>query len=166
MEHKRKLYSWLLLLCLCLSPVACGDWMFKKDDSTPPPTPDFVTPVVKPEFRCLIIEETKNRSLLPSSQLAILTGDYVDNYMKEHCVKNEKTGKPEFRIYDVDLKLNGPWLTAVQNNPPKKDPVTGKLVLPWFYCTNGTTGTNGPLPKTKDAPKDFITIIKHFAEPK
>lgn len=151
----RKFYS--LLLLLCLSSVACNtDWMFKREDQKP--DIDVVTPVQEPEFRCLILEETSQRSKLTAGQLAVLQGKLVDDYMKEHCVKNTQ-GKPDFHVYDKDLvKVKGAWLKVVKDNPPKS--------LPWFYVTNGTKGLDGAVPKGKDAPAKFIEIIKPYAEPK
>lgn len=151
----RKFHSLLLLLCLFV-PACNADWMFVREEKQNTDV-DVVTPVQPVEFRCLILEETAQRTRLTSGQVAILTGKLVSDFMSEHCVK-DKNGKPEFRVYDKDLKLTGPWLVVTQKNPPQS--------YPWFYCTNGRKGTNGPLPKSKDAPEKFIQLLNPFVESK
>jgi hypothetical protein len=113
-----------------------------------------VTPVLKPEFRCLILEESEDRTKLPPEQLNILISGTVRDYLDANCVKG-KDNQPEYRIYDKDAKLAGVWADAVKANPPS--------AYPWLYASNGAKGYAGPLPKTVD---EFLAKIKPYAEGK
>lgn len=141
----KKYLPWLF----CLSLIVCGCGPLTTDPNAIVPD---VTPVVAPEFRCLILEESADRPKLTQNQLSILIGKKVDTYMKQYCVKDVH-GNPEFRIYDKDTKLTGPWAEVIQKNPPQS--------FPWFYCTNGTKGTNGPVPKS--GADKFIEILNPFS---
>ena len=67
----------------------------------PPPAPD-PQPLTKLE-RVLILEETSDRSRLPSAQMAALMSPQVRGYLTTHCAKGPDGKTPEWRMWDDDL---------------------------------------------------------------
>ncbi len=100
----------------------------------PGPTPG-PSPITEPGLFVLIVEETAERAKLPASQLSILTGTELRDYVK---TKNAKMA-----VLDKDVKEF------------KDGTAFGKMILrprtatPWLIISNYPNGGyEGPLPKT------------------
>lgn len=111
---------------------------------------DDTAPIPEEGFRVLIFYEKDET--LPSLQQAILAGEEVANYLNETCAE-EPSGTAAYRIYDDDADLSGElpvWKKAFQRRPQE---------LPWVIISNGTSGTEQPLPKT---PSEFIELCREY----
>jgi hypothetical protein len=146
---RRIFFAGIIAWCAIFTFVGCD-----LSNKSPIIVDPVVDPTVKVEFRCLILEETADRTKLPEGQLSILTSGTVRDYLTEHCVKG-KDGTPEFRFFDKDAKLTDTWIGVVKTNPPTS--------YPWLYASNGKTGYSGPLPNTVN---EFLAKIKPYAETK
>lgn len=103
----------------------------------PPPGP---SPMPLMGLRVLILEETSQRSELPASQLSVLTSTEIRGYLNSKCVR--ASAGPEFRFFDVDTDLSPQekhWQDVVKRP---------RASLPWLIISTGTSGYEGPLPKT------------------
>lgn len=130
--------QWLLLTLLAVGLCGCP---YLPDDVAPPaPTPDVITPVVAPNLRVLIIEETAERHRLMPDQIAMLTAGEVRNYL---LAKTAKVGNtPGYRILDKDADLkheDGYWRELMSK--PRQS-------VPWIVIKNDKTEYAGPLPKS------------------
>ena len=97
--------------------------------------------VIGHEFRCLIIEDVDARSALPKSQLSMLTGKNLRDFLKANCVKDSK-GNPEFRIVDKSTQLTGIWKEM------RDSPISNNSDFPYpILCLkNGDSGCVRTLP--------------------
>lgn len=111
----------------------------------PPPHP-VDPPIPTSEFRVLILEETANRSKLPTSQLSVLTSAPLRKWMTENGAN--------FRVWDKDVdasREDAAWQAALKL--PHGE-------LPWIHVSNGKTGFSGPLPKTAEETQTLIGKYK------
>lgn len=118
----------------------------------PTPEPDGDAPIPEPGFRVLIVYETAKPNDVPTW---LNDGD-LWGFLNSHCVKGP-TGTPEFRIIDpqeVVSPLLPIWSKALAR---------GQKSLPWLIVSNGKTGYEGPLPKTKP---ETMAILAKYAEAK
>lgn len=128
-----------------------------------PPTPPKPAPIAEPGLRVLIIYESgpKGDEKLTKEQEAILYGETVWNYLASKCVK-EPSGNPATRIYDKDASPTDlpVWQTALKR-PRLKADGTPDPTIPWVIISNGTTGYEGPLPKTVE---EFKALVDRYAQ--
>lgn len=110
-----------LILLGCLAIVGCTVSVngisfhnpFPTIITTPIKVPD--KKIVSHDFRCLIIEDVEARSSLPKSQLAMITGKNLRDFLKANCVKDAQ-GNPQFRIVDKETELTGVWAEMKQKS--------------------------------------------------
>lgn len=103
-------------------------------------------------FKCLIIEESADRSKLPLAQFAIFGSGNVAEYMQTHCSKDEK-GNPDFRIFDKDQPLANEkpiWQKAMNYQHDG---------VPWLMASNGKKGISMPLPLNETS---FMEVVKKY----
>ena len=108
----------------------------------PEPTPE---PIRVGKISVLIVEETDDRDDLPFSQSEVLTAGTIRDYLDSHC--------DEWRLFDQDISTkneSAKWQEAMQR---KRDS------LPWVLISNGTQGTEGPLPETVD---DALSLLRKW----
>jgi hypothetical protein len=129
---------------------------------TPVPQPDSA-PIAAEGFRVLILHETEPPTVLPESELAVLTSPEVMSFLKSKTAR-EGNGAPSFRVWDDDYSdadlANSPtyfrdaYRKAVNQKKPDER---------WVIVSNGTkkTGESGPLPKTAAS---FIEMMKKYAD--
>lgn len=111
------------------------------DPPGPTPTP---APIPQAGFRVAIIEESADRATLPAKQLAILFSPRVRDYLNEKCAVGP-SGTKEWRIFDKDSPMSGEsaiWQGVMQR--PRRS-------VPWIVISNGTTGTEEPLPADEES---------------
>lgn len=119
---------------------------------TPPPSP---APIPDPGFRVLIVYESGDLPTYPIETQIILTGQDVRDFLKANCINEGQTAG--FRIYDDDVNLGSElevWKQAMTRE---------RKSLPWVVISNGTTGFEGPLPKT---PTEFLELCKKYVPTK
>ena len=119
---------------------------------TPGPQPDGEAPIPEPGFRVLIVYETADLANLPRW---LADGDFR-GYLDSHCVKGDK-GVPEYRIVDPQIDVSHANLLWAKALGRKRDS------LPWLIVSNGKTGFEGPLPKTKS---ETLAVLAKYAEAK
>ena len=136
-----------LILLGCLAVVGCT--VSVNGITFHNPFPTITTPIKVPDkkvtehdFRCLIIEDVSAREKLSKTQLAMLTGKNVRDFLKEHCVEDSE-GNPQFRIVDKETKLTGIW----EEMRPKADIGYPLIVL-----------KNGEAYLSKRLPTDFAEL--------
>lgn len=109
-----------------------------------------VGPIIGKGMRVLVIEETADRSKLPAAQSAILTSGVIQDYLNEHCAK-EDSGKPAWRILDRQADTANEakfWQDALQR---KYDS------LPWIIVSKSPgRGFEGKLPENVDATLELL----------
>jgi hypothetical protein len=111
--------------------------------------------VVGHEFRCLIIEDVDARSKLPKSQLSMLTGKNLRDFLKANCVK-DSAGNPQFRIIDKSTQLTGVW-KEMRDGPV---PNNAEIPYPILILKNGDEG------KIRSLPTDWAELqseLEYFA---
>lgn len=116
-----------------------------------PPEPPTPAPIPEPGFRVLIVYESAEMQSYPRETNLILSGGDVREFLKTHCVAEGK--QAAFRIYDKDVHLGGElevWKQAMTRP---------RTALPWVVISNGTTGFEGPLPKTAS---EFLELCKKY----
>lgn len=127
-------------------------------DPTPPkppkpdPLPDDTAPIKEPGLRVLIVYESKDLPKMPASQQAVLFDKDVREFLGQSCVKAANV--PEWRIVDQNVQVYGEqqvWKDALAR--PRKS-------LPWVLISNGKSGYEGELPKTK---AEFIELVRRYA---
>lgn len=113
--------------------------------SVPHPAPicDPIHKIEVHELRVLILEDVKQRSLLPAEQRQTITSKEFRDFLKKNCVKGSDGVTPEFRILDAGSPLPPRWQATVDKYPRKS--------LPWMYVTNGSKGLSVPLPEVHSA---------------
>jgi hypothetical protein len=108
-----------------------------------PPNPvDPPSPIQGDANRVLIVYESGEVSILPTTQAVLLASQTVRDYLSRKCSKGP-AGTPEFRIWDKDVdtkNVDKVWQEAMQI---KRDQI------PWLIVSNGKTGYSGPLPVTE-----------------
>lgn len=114
------------------------------------PAPDPSGPIIGKGMRVLVIEETSQRSQLPSAQSAILTSGTIQDYLNTHCSK-EDNGKAAWRIWDKDTDTSHEakfWQEAIKR---KYDS------LPWIIVSKSPgKGYEGKLPANVDATLELL----------
>lgn len=120
-----------------------------KPDPKPEPTPQ------PGKLRILIVEETADRSKLPTLQQDILFSPTVRTYIKTACSKSAE-GNPDFRVYDkdTDTSKEAAWVQTAMKEPRNS--------LPWIILSNGTAGYSGPLPANETA---TMELLKKYGGP-
>ena len=137
-----------LILLGCLAVIGCTVSVNGISFHNPLPTintksvtvPD--KKIVTHDFRCLIIEDVDARSSLPKSQLAMLTGKNVRDFLKSHCAKDAK-GNPQFRIVDKPRDNKPSPLTGVWAEMQNKSTVNE---YPQLILQNGESYLSRLLP--------------------
>lgn len=97
-------------------------------------------PISAPGFRVLVVTDSENLAKMPSSQIAVITGTDVRDYLDKHCVKGPDGKTPEYRFFHAttDVSFSSPlWKEAF---------AAPRSSLPWILVSNGKTGYSGPLP--------------------
>jgi hypothetical protein len=87
----------------------------------------------------------------PIETQVILAGADVREFLAVNCVS--EGGVAGFRIYDPDVALTSEsptWQKAMAR--PRSQ-------IPWVVISNGTTGYEGPLPKT---PTEFLDLCRRY----
>jgi hypothetical protein len=130
---------------------------------TPTPTP---TPVPTdlpfggmPGLRVLLVEESEQRSKLPASQVSIIQGKRVRDYLDSKCPLSADGKQREYWMLDQNDDVSGlpqHWQDAMKR---AKDKSGGKL--PWVIIGNGKEAYEGELPKTVD---EMLTLLKKYGE--
>lgn len=126
-------------------PVPPGPGPNPPQPPTPPPSP---APIPLPGLRVLILFESGDVDKYPTGQLAILNGAAFHKWLDGVCVQGPKN--KEWRIWDADTDARSEakhWQDALARK---------RESLPWLIVSNGTTGFEGPLPKTADEAKAVI----------
>jgi hypothetical protein len=132
-------------------PVPPGPTPVPPTPPTPPVPPPTPAPISEPGFRVLIVYEAADMPTYPIETQMILTGVDIRDFLKANCVAEDK--HPGFRIYDKDVNLGGElevWKQAMTRE---------RSAVPWVLISNGTTGFEGPLPKT---PSEFLELCKKY----
>lgn len=107
----------------------------------PPPSP----PIPVTSLHVLILEETENRNLLPSSQVLIFTSTKIRKWLGDNGAK--------WRIWDKDVdatREDKVWQDALKIE---------RGDLPWVIVSDGAKGYSGPLPKTVD---EMIELLEKY----
>lgn len=141
------------VLLLALALMGCTIERIVPPVPVDPVIPSPVNPVVAPNLRVLIIEETAERHKVPSKQLVILTAKAIRDYAKEKCAKGPG-GHPDFRVWDKDVdasKDGSPALRTMLAKPRQS--------LPWIVITNDKTEFSGPLPASVD---ETLALLKKY----
>lgn len=108
----------------------------------PPKPVDPPSPIPGDANRVLIVYESGEVSLLPTSQAVLMSSQSVRDYLTRKCSKGP-AGTPEFRIWDKDVdtrNVDKAWQDAMAI---KRDQI------PWLIVSNGKSGFSGPLPVTE-----------------
>lgn len=98
--------------------------------------------IVSHDFRCLIIEDVESRARLPKTQLAMITGKNLRDFLKAVCVKDAQ-GHPEFRIVDRPRDDKPSPLTGVWAEMQQKSTASG---YPQLILQNGEAYLSRLLP--------------------
>ena len=145
-------------------------------DKTPPqpvpptPKPDDppVPPAPKPDdpkapfagmagLRMLIVEESADRTKLPSEQQRILFSKVFRDYLRSKSPLGADGKTYEFRIWDKDTDASADaktWQDALSRAKATKD-----FKTPWIMVGNGKEGFEGPLPTKFD---DALALVKKY----
>lgn len=118
----------------------------------PPVPPPGPAPIPLDGFRVLILYEEGEKAKYPESQLGIMYGKTVRDYLNTHCVKGSD-GTPERRIYDKDVDASGDgkhWTEAMKRS---------RTTLPWVIISTGKSGYEGPLPKSVP---EMMELLKKY----
>ena len=108
------------------------------------PPPDVV-PLPVTGLHVLIIEEMDDRSGLPASQVSIFSSTKLWDWFAANNVQWRQFD------YDADLSLvDQKWKDAMAR--PRQS-------TPWIIASNGTSGYEGPLPKSVD---ETITLLEKY----
>ncbi|TXH44119.1 MAG: hypothetical protein E6Q97_33200 [Desulfurellales bacterium] len=126
-----------------------------KPDDPPKPPPDVnPAPVKAPGLRVLIVYESSQLSIMPSTQREILFNTNLRAWMTQNCARDNN--RPEWRIVDQnqpDIVDTAP-LKAMFERP--------RMSLPWLVISNGTknTGYEGVLPANADEMQRLLEAHK------
>lgn len=123
----------------------------------PTPTPDLPAPIAGDGLRVLMIEDATQRTKLLASQINVLTGRTVRDYLNQKTQIGPDGKTHEWRIWDKDTDPTGDekcWVDAIKRP---------RASVPWIIISNGKTGYEGPLPATPD---EALNLLKKYAEAK
>ncbi len=116
-----------------------------------PPTP----PVPIGKLQVIIIEDPAQHASLPASQIAVLDGQAVREYLNTHCTVTD--GTPDRRILSVRQVVtakSAPWLQEAFAVPRES--------LPWIVILRGSKTISGPLPETVD---ETMALLRTYGGP-
>lgn len=148
-----------LILLGCLAVVGCT--VSVNGITFHNPFPNVTTPIKVPDkkvtehdFRCLIIEDVKANAT--TSQLAMMSGKSIRDFMKEHCATDSK-GNPYFRRVDKTIELTGFWAEMKRQSTVTE--------YPQIIVQNGQDYAVMALPKegTKQEWDDFGKFLDQHA---
>ena len=114
-----------------------------------PPTPPKDIPLPGGGLRVLIIYESKDLSTYPATQLSVMHGKTVRDWLDQNCVAGAGNRR-EWNIWDADqdaTAMGKIWVDAMKR---KRDS------LPWLIASNGRQAIEIPLPKT---PQEFLEKV-------
>lgn len=119
-----------------------------------PPDPVTPAPIALPGFRVLFIEEQADRQKLTLDQFNAMRGAASVAWLNANT---EKEGnQPGWRVADKDAELASEpgqhWRDALKRRPEG-------FSVPWVVISNGVTGYEGPLPKTKT---EIDTLLRKY----
>jgi hypothetical protein len=89
---------------------------------------------------------------MAKEQQAILFDRDVREFLASNCVKVSNV--PEWRIVDQNVQVYGEqqiWKDALARR---------RSAMPWLIISNGKSGFEGPLPKSKS---EFTELVKTYA---
>jgi len=117
------------------------------------PIPLPVKPIEQPGFRVLMVYESEDLTKLPPAQKSVLQSTIVREYLNAKCSKGADGKTPDYRILDAhtDTTSDSKWWQDAMKR--KRDS------LPWIVISDGTTGYEGPLPKTVD---EALALFKKY----
>ncbi len=118
-----------------------------------PVEPVNPAPIPDPGFRVLIVYPAKGLGALPIPQSTMLTAQGLRDYLNSKCVKNGNTA--EWRIWPDSTVATGEselWQKAFGRS---------RKQVPWIVISNGTTGTEEPLPADLDS---VIALMNKYAK--
>lgn len=118
----------------------------------PGPTPG-PAPIPVAGFRVLMLYEEEDKAKYPASQLSVLTGRAVRDYLESKCVVGPDSKTREYRIWDKDVDASPEskhWQDALKRP---------RTALPWVIISDGKTGFEGPLPQTIE---ETLTLLKKY----
>lgn len=111
---------------------------------TPPVPPPSPSPIANPGYRVLILEDSKNRSVVPPAQLDVLFNKSVRDYLKAKCIKDAKNPDGAYRIWDANVDPTGDLDAATWGEAMKRPHAS----LPWLIISNAPKGGyEGPVPE-------------------
>lgn len=119
-----------------------------------PPDPVTPAPIPLPGFRVLFIEEQADRAKLTLDQFNAMRGSESVTWLNANT---EKEGnQPGWRVVDKDAAMSSEpgqhWRDALKRRP-------ANFSTPWVIISNGVTGFEGPLPKTK---AEIDTLLRKY----
>lgn len=122
---------------------------------TPPVPPAPPAPIVGPGLRVMIVEESGDRTALPTGQQRALSSVVLRTYVRS---KSKEAGNfSNFRLWDKDEDLSTEgkeWQDAFNAVKASKD-----FATPWLVISDGKTGTSVPLPKTFE---ETLALVKKY----
>lgn len=120
----------------------------------PGPKPPEPAPIALPGYRVLFIEEKSDRQKLTIDQFNAMFGASSVNWLNANTVK--EGNQPGWRVADKEATLASEpgqhWRDALKRRP-------ANFETPWIIISNGTTGFEGPLPKTK---AELDTLLQKY----
>ncbi len=111
----------------------------------PKPDPPSPAPIPLPGFRVLVVYESSTAN----NTLGVIAAKSVQDYLAAKCIKDGAAS--EWRVWDKDVKLDNVkqhWKDAMARP---------RTTIPWLIISNGTSGYEGPLPKTVD---ETLALLK------
>lgn len=123
-----------------------------KPDPKPdePPDPPKDIPLPGDGLRVLILYESKDLSTYPATQLSVMNGKTVRDWLDANCAAGAGNRR-EWNIWDADQDASAMGKIWVDAMARKRDS------LPWLIASNGRQAVEIPLPKT---PAEFIEKVK------
>jgi hypothetical protein len=121
----------------------------------PGPTPPSPAPIPAPGLHVLMVYESGELSKLPPAQLSVLYAKSIRDYLQAKCPVGPDGKTKEWRVWDADTDASGDapvWRDAMRR--PRSS-------LPWIIVSNGTTGYEGPLPRSID---ETLALLKKFGD--
>lgn len=147
-------------------PVKCKVIIGDAPDPGPDPGPNPPVPPTPAPIqgkRCLIIEETEDRTVIPAKQRIALDSEALWSYLDSHT-EMESDGKHKaWRIWDKDVNTQYESKTWQDALAKFKTPTDPKVVpkTPWIIVSNGKTGYEGPLPGTLE---EIMALVKKYLD--
>jgi hypothetical protein len=121
----------------------------------PGPTPPSPAPIPAPGLHVLMVYESGELSKLPPAQLSVLYAKSIRDYLQAKCPVGPDGKTKEWRIWDQNTDASGdaPVWRDVMNRP--------RASVPWIIISNGTTGYEGPLPRTID---ETLVLLRKYGD--